>query len=216
MTTSVTLNAVFVAAKAQGKSTTVVIDAIKACKLDWSNAKAVGEVADSYKAGRVVASLNLKSESQAMAIMALKPHKDGAGDGHRTLSQHMACRAAISAWSTIRLLAGAPSSQDGTKRKARAARATKVAEKDKAKSELPDALLPALTRATSVQDVHAYALRMAQNVKRYLALNAAFVQGDVGDVLRHFPTDVAKAVKAKPVEVAKAIKAKPVEVAKAA
>lgn len=202
MTTSITLNAVFAAAKTQGKATTIVVDAIKACGLgDWKDAKAVDAVAASYKAGRVVASLNLKSEAQALAIMALKPHKDGAGDGHRTLGQHMAVRAAISAWSTIRLLAGAPSAQDGT---TRAARATKVAEKDKAKAQLPDALLPALTQATSIQDVHAYALRMAKNVKKYLDLNAAFIQGDVGDVLRHFPADVATAIKAKPAEVAKA------------
>lgn len=192
MTTSVTLNAVFAAAKTQGKATTIVVDAIKACGLgDWKDAKAVGAVADSYKAGRVVASLGLKSEAAALAIMALKPHKDGASDGHRTLGQHMAVRAAISAWSTIRLLAGAPSAQTGDKR---AARATKANEPKEA-TPLAAALVPAITRAKSAADVNAYALRIAQNVAKYINLNAALVTGDVGDILRAFPVGVSKAVK---------------------
>lgn len=194
MTTSVTLNAVFSAAKAQGKSTQTVVDAIKACSLGtWADAKAVSAVADAYKAGRVVAALGLKSEVAALAILALKPHKDGATDGHRTLGQHMACRAAISAWSTMRLLAGAPSAQDGTKRKARASKANEP----KGEATLPENLVPAVTRAKTAADVNAYALRMAQNVAKYINLNSKLVAGDVGAILRAFPLDVAKATQAK-------------------
>lgn len=192
--TNTTLNAVFVASKAQGKSTATVVNAVKtAIANDWNNAKLVQDVANAYKTGRVVASLALKSENAALAILALKPHKDGASDGHRTFGQHMACRAAISAWSTIKLLAGAPNGRTGAKR---APRQQNAADKASDGSKLPDNLLPAITRATSHADVLAYALRMASNISKYVNLNAAMVSGDVGDVLRAFPASVKKAVKA--------------------
>ena len=189
-TTNATRNAVFVAARAQGKSTTLVIDAVKACKLTWLDKVAVASIADAYKAGRVSASLGV-TEKQALTILALKPHKDGATpDGMRTFSEHMACRAAISAWSTIRLLAGAPSAQNGNGRTPRATKANE--EEGKA---LPDTLLPALVRAKSESDVHAYALRVAGNVKRYLNMNDKYAKGDIGEALRSFVANVAKASK---------------------
>jgi hypothetical protein len=196
-------NAVFVAARAQGRSLQTVVDAIKACKLDWANKDQVASIADAYKAGRVAASLDCKTEKAALAILSLKPYKDGAGDGHRTLTQHNACRVAIATWSQIRLLAGAPSAQDGTKRKARP---SKVAEKDKSKdkAQLPEALLPALTRWESAADMNTFALRIARLIKKNVNMNAALVKGDVGDLLRRFPVDMARAMKVKDVTPAEA------------
>ena len=59
-----TLNtlAVFNAARVQGKSTQAVIDAIIALHIDASNKDGVNAIANAYKAGRLCASLGLKSE----------------------------------------------------------------------------------------------------------------------------------------------------------
>jgi hypothetical protein len=188
------LNNVFVAAKAQGKSTQVVVSAIKACiNGNWDDAINVANVANAYKAGRLCASLELKDEKAALAILALKPFKDDKpnGDNMRTLGQHMACRAAISAWSNIRLLAGFVSAQTGQKRKPKVSTANKPDA-----TTLPDNLEPAIVRALSVADVHAYALRMAGNIARYQKLNAALCEGTVGDLLRNIPVSLRKAIKA--------------------
>lgn len=173
-------NAVFSSARAQGKSTVVVVDAIKACKLDWRNADAVASIADAYKCGRLCASLDLKSETAAQSIFDLKPYKDGAGDGARTLVQHMACRAAISAWSTTRLLAGAPSAQTGKTRAPRTPAAP-----SETKSNITPAML-AVPRATKPQDVHAFMLRMADVFTKYQNRNAKLVVGDAGTLMRAY------------------------------
>ena len=117
-TTNTLRNDVFSASRNQGKSTQAVIDAIKACHLDWSKPDQVDPIATAYKAGRISAALDCE-ESAALTFLSLKPFKDGqTADNRRTFGQHMACRAAISAWSTMRLLAGAPSAQTGEDRAA--------------------------------------------------------------------------------------------------
>ncbi len=203
MTTSTTVNtsrnAVFSAARAQGKSTATVVDAIKACRLDWSNADAVASIADAYKAGRLCASLDLKSEVAASAIFALKPYKDGAGDGHRTLVQQMACRAAISAWSTTRMLAGAPSAQTGAKRAPRAPGASQTAKSGEGatsladKSDISPAML-AVPRASSPADVHAFLLRMADVMSKYQNRNAKLITEGAGAIMQDFVIAVRKPV----------------------
>ena len=187
--TNVWRNAVFSAARAQGKSTTVVVDAIKACKLNWSDDAAVASIADAYKTGRLCASLDLKSESAASAIFALKPYKDGAGDGHRTLVQHMACRAAISAWSSTRMLAGAPSAQTGAKRAPRAPATPKDTPADK--SDISPAML-AVPRAQTHEDVHAFMLRMCDVFTKYQNRNAKFMTEGAGAIMQDFVNAVRK------------------------
>lgn len=191
------LNTVFASAKNEGKHSQASVDAIKACKLDWTNAKDVEAVATSYKAGRIVNTLNLKSEVAALAILALKPHNDGAGDGHRTFVQHQAVRAAISTWSSKRMLAGAPNARTNAKRAPRASTANA-----EPASPLADTLLPAIVKAKSAADVHAYALRVASNVTKYINANAKFVTGDCGDVLRRFPQAIKSALEAGEVKAA--------------
>jgi hypothetical protein len=193
--TDTSRNAVFSAARAQGKSTTVVVDAIKACKLNWSDESAVASIADAYKTGRLCASLDLKSEAAATTIFALKPYKDGAGDGHRTLAQHMACRAAISAWSTTRLLAGAPSAQTGGTREPRASQA---GAKDKAATTLADkgdispAML-AVPNAKGHDDVRAFMLRMCDVFTKYQNRNAKFMTEGAGAIMQDFVNAVRNA-----------------------
>ncbi len=187
-TTNTLRNDVFVAARNQGKSTQTVIDAIKACHLDWTNAAQVDPIAGAYKAGRISASLEC-DEAAALGILALKPFKDNApADNCRTFSQHMACRAAISAWSTIRLLAGAPSAQTG---KDRAARQTEgEPEVDKSPTNTVT-----IARAKTAQDVQAFALRIADVVKRYLDMNAGIAGGMTAGTLRDFVVDIPEAIK---------------------
>jgi hypothetical protein len=182
------LSAVFVASRNEGKSRAIVVAAVKACNPDWTKD---GALRDTYKAGQVVTELNLKSEIAALAIMALKPHKDGASDGCRTFGQQLAVKHATAKWSDIRKLCGAPSAQTGGQRKPKA---TKVNEPKDGKVVVSD--LPAIVKAKSVADVHAYALRMAANVTKFINASPKFVVGDIGDVLRSFVTDVAKAAKA--------------------
>lgn len=186
--TNVTLNDVFKTARDQSKSTVKVIGAIKACKLDWTNADAVAIVGDTYKAGRISGALEV-SEKTARGILAAKPHKDGdSSDDRRTFAEHMAARAAISAWSTIRLLAGAPSAQTGGKR---APRMAKDAAGDESATGEAGAVIPAVTRAKTEADVHAYALRMAGNMTKYVNLNAKLVTGSTGDAIRGFIAAIA-------------------------
>lgn len=187
--TNVSRNAVFSAARTQGKSTTIVVDAIKACKLDWSKADQVASIADAYKTGRLCAALNLKSEVVASAIFALKPYKDGAGDGHRTLVQHMACRAAISAWSSTRMLAGAPSAQTGKKRAPRVPATPKESTADK--SDISPAML-AVPRATNANDVHAFMLRMADVFSKYRNRNAKLITEGAGAIMQDYVNAVRK------------------------
>ena len=105
-TTNTLRNDVFSASRNQGKSTQAVIDAIKACHLDWSKPDQVDPIATAYKAGRISAALDCE-ESAALTFLSLKPFKDGqTADNRRTFGQHMACRAAISAWSPARQLPG--------------------------------------------------------------------------------------------------------------
>ncbi len=201
-TTNALRNAVFVAARSHFKAQLVVVDAIKACKLDWTDETAVESIASAYKAGRLCGALALKNEAAAQAIFALKPHKDGEGsDGRRTFAEHLACRAAISAWSSIRMLSGAPSAQTG---KTRAPRQTVAApESDKnTDSDIAPAML-AVPRADKPADVHAFALRMADVFTKYLNRNAKLVTGDLGTLMRSYVdgvrgfdkhADVAKAV----------------------
>jgi hypothetical protein len=188
-TTNTLRNDVFIAARNESKSTQAVVDAIKACQLDWSKPDQVDPIAGAYKAGRISAALEC-SEETALGILSLKPFKDGlTADNRRTFGQHMACRAAISAWSNIRGLAGAPDAKTGDKRKPR---------QTEAKPEsvvTPDDLAPAVIRAKLRADVEAYALRIAGNVKRYLDMNAAVIKGYTGGTLRDFVVDVAEAVK---------------------
>lgn len=185
-TTNTLRNDVFVAARNESKSTQAVIDAIKACHLDWSKLDQVEPIAAAYKAGRISATLDC-GEDVALGILALKPFKDGlTADNRRTFGQHMACRAAISAWSHIRGLAGAPSAQTGNTRPPRQTEGETV--------KLP-ANMVTIARANSPADVQAFALRIADVVKRYLNMNAKLVEGQTGGVLRDFVMDVPEAIK---------------------
>lgn len=187
--TNATRNAVFSAARAQGKSTQTVVDAIKACKLDWENKDAVASIADAYKTGRLCAALNLTSEKSAQAVFALKPYKDGAGDGHRTLVQHMACRAAISAWSSTRMLAGAPSAQTGAKRAPRVPATPKDSKISDA--DISPAML-AVPKASSPADVHAFMLRMCDVFSKYQNRNAKIITEGAGAIMQDFVNAVRK------------------------
>jgi hypothetical protein len=187
-TTNPLRNAVFVAARNESKSTQAVIDAIKACQLDWSKPDQVDPIAAAYKTGRISAALDC-AEDVAQGILSLKPFKDGlSADNRRTFGQHMACRAAISAWSHIRGLAGAPSAQTGKDRGARAP------EGEPEVAKLP-ANMVTLTRAQSANDVQAFALRIADVVKRYLDMNAGIAGGMTAGTLRDFVVDIPEAVK---------------------
>ena len=187
-TTNTLRNDVFSASRNQGKSTQAVIDAIKACHLDWSKPDQVDPIATAYKAGRISAALDCE-ESAALTFLSFKPFKDGqTADNRRTFGQHMACRAAISAWSTMRLLAGAPSAQTG---KDRAARQT---EGEPEVAKLP-ANMVTIARAQSANDVQAFALRIADVVKRYLNMNAGIAGGMTAGTLRDFVVDIPEAVK---------------------
>jgi len=180
-------NDVFVAARAQSNADKSVYAAIRKAIPDWSDADRVKEIGLTYQAARMCASLNLKSELQALALISLKPHKDGTADGHRSFNQQLAWNAARSAWSTASKLAGAPNKRDG---KTRAPRTT-VAKPAEAVT-LPNNLLPAITKAKSVADMHAYALRIAGNVAKYVNANSKYVTGDMGALLRGFAESVAK------------------------
>lgn len=181
------LSAVFVASRNEGKSRAVVVAAVKACNPDWSKD---GALRDTYKAGQIVTELNLKSEIAALAIMTLKPHKDGAADGHRTFAQQLAVKHATAKWSDIRKLCGAPSAQTGGQRKPRVAKAAEP----NAPVVVSD--LPAIVKAKSVADVHAYALRMAGNITKFINASPKFVVGDMGDLLRSFVAGVSEIAKA--------------------
>ena len=201
-TTNALRNAVFVAARSHYKAQMVVVNAIKACKLNWKDEATVESIARAYKAGRLCGALELKNEAAAQAIFALKPHKDGEGsDGRRTFAEHLACRAAISAWSSIRMLSGAPSAQTGQTRAPRPTVAAPEPDKN-VDSDIAPAML-AVPRADKPADVHAFMLRMADVFTKYLNRNDKQVTGDAGTLMRAYISgvreldkhaDVAKAV----------------------
>ena len=194
MTTINTL-AVFNAARIQGKSTQAVVDAIIALHIDASNKDGVNAIANAYKTGRLCASLGLKTAKEAEQVFARAPYANNRGvpfpaDGkaRRTADQDKACRNAISAWSTMRLLAGAPSAQTGKDRSAR------QTEGEPMVAKLP-ANMVTIARAQSANDVQAFALRIADVVKRYLDMNAGIAGGMTAGTLRDFVVDIPEAVK---------------------
>lgn len=192
-----TLSALYKAALSEGKSLAAVVAAIQACNPVWGNVEQMALIADAYKAGRISASLGV-NEKEARRIIGMKPfdeHVLNPGDDRRTLPQHKAARAAIAAWSRVREAAGAPSAQTGKKRGARGATAAPKGADASGNSLGAEAVIPAITRAKSTADVNAYALRMAQNVKRYLDMNAKFAVGEFGGALRTFVASVAQAGK---------------------
>ena len=193
---SINTLAVFNAARIQGKSTQAVIDAIVALHIDASNKDGVNAIANAYKSGRLCASLGLKTAKEADQVFARAPYANNRGvpfpaDGkaRRDAIQDKACRAAISAWSTMRLLAGLESARNGTTRAARTP-------KPKSDAKLP-ANMVTIAKAKSLADVHAFALKVAGVVKRYLDMNDKLATGDVGQALRDFVAAVSKPALAK-------------------
>ena len=194
MTTINTLS-VFNAARIQGKSTQAVVDAIIALHIDASNKDGVNAIANAYKAGRLCASLGLKSQKEADAVFALKPYANGKNvpftdtAGRSNATQYKAIRAAISAWSTMRGLAGLMNANTG---KPRGANAGVNAGKGK-----PAPAQVSIVRAKTPADVHTFALKVAGVVKRYLDMNDKLATGDVGQALRDFVAAVNKPAPAK-------------------
>ena len=195
-----TLNtlSVFNAARVQGKSTQAVIDAIVALHIDVANKDGVNAIANAYKAGRLCASLGLKSAKEADAVFALKPYANSKNvpftdtAGRSNATQYKAIRAAISAWSTMRGLAGLMNANTGKPR------GTKPEKTDR-KGDL--AKMPAnmvsIVKAKTPADVHTFALKVAGVVKRYLDMNDKLATGDVGQTLRDFVAAVNKPALAK-------------------
>ncbi len=195
MTTIDTLS-VFNAARIQGKSTQAVVDAIVALHVDVANKDGVNAIANAYKAGRLCASVGLKSQKEADAVFARAPYANNRGvpfpaDGkaRRDAIQDKACRAAISAWSTMRGLAGLMNANTG---KPRGANAGVNAGKNK-----PAPAQVSIVRAKTPADVHTFALKVAGVVKRYLDMNDKLATGDVGQALRDFVAAVNKPALAK-------------------
>jgi hypothetical protein len=195
MTTINTLS-VFNAARIQGKSTQAVVDAIVALHIDVTNKDGVNAIANAYKAGRLCASLGLKSAKEADQVFARAPYANNRGvpfpaDGkaRRDAIQDKACRNAISAWSTMRLLAGLESARNGAQRAARTPSAGKPA-------RLP-ANMVTIAKAKSPADVHTFALKIAGVLNRYLGMNAQVAMGDDGTAMRDFVMAVNKPAKAK-------------------
>lgn len=192
-----TLNtlAVFNAARVQGKSTQAVIDAIIALHVDVTNKDGVNAIANAYKSGRLCASLSLKTAKEAEQVFALKPYANARNvpfadtDGRSNATQYKAIRAAISAWSTMRLLAGLMNANTG---KPRGANAGVNAGKGK-----PAPAQVSIVRAKTPADVHTFALKVAGVVKRYLDMNDKLATGDVGQALRDFVAAVNKPAPAK-------------------
>ena len=187
---------VFNAARIQGKSTQAVVDAIVALHIDVTNKDGVNAIANAYKAGRLCASLGLKSAKEANHVFARAPYANNRGvpfpaDGkaRRDAIQDKACRNAISAWSTMRLLAGLGSARNGAQRAARTPSAGKPA-------QLP-ANMVSIVKAKTPADVHTFALTIAGVVKRYLDMNDKLATGDVGQALRDFVAAVNKPALAK-------------------
>jgi hypothetical protein len=175
---------VFNAARVQGKSTQAVVDAIIALHIDASNKDGVNAIANAYKSGRLCASLGLKSEKEANQVFARAPYANNHGVPFR--ADGKARRAAISAWSTMRLLAGLESARNGAQRAARTP-------KTKSDAKLP-ANMVTIAKAKSPADIHTFALKVAGVVKRYLDMNDKLATGDVGQALRDFVAAVNKPI----------------------
>jgi hypothetical protein len=189
---SINTLSVFNAARVQGKSTQAVVDAIIALHIDPTNKDGVNAIANAYKAGRLCASLGLKSEKEANQVFARAPYANNRGvpfpaDGkaRRDASQDKACRNAISAWSNMRLLAGLDSARNGAQRAVRVSTAGKPA-------QLP-ANMVTIAKAKSPADVHAFALKVAGVVKKYLDMNDKLAIGETGTALRTFVAAVNSA-----------------------
>lgn len=186
---------IFNVAKTSGEATRVVVDMLRGARINWSKDESVAIFADSFKLGRLAGYLGLVDRAAAQAIADLKPFKDGdASDSRRTLAQHKAWRAAISAWSHCALLAGQPNKRTGKTRasKANVAKPTDTATTVKDVDGSISPAMLAVSRAKTVDDVLMFALRVADVFTKYESHNASIKMGDVGTAMRAYVEAVRK------------------------
>jgi hypothetical protein len=158
--------------------------------IDWSNADNVDIVSRNYKAGKLMNCGRTNDESFAILDNPPVASASGATSSPETQRLFKDYRIAVSAWSGMRLLAGAPNAQ----KKAGGERAKRGANVKAAKTgEVVNATLPAIVKFENAGQWNAYMLRMADHIGKTVQANKDIAdKGDLGDVARHFVVDTSK------------------------
>ncbi len=184
------LSTVTSCAQFEGEAKNDVIAAIVACAIDWTDKESVASVQQAYRMGDLAHrgyGANAATELLANTPKE-KTHKDSVDPVKA--KEWLDYRANISAWTHIKFKAGAPK-PDGT------ARAPRSKASDKAASaEAAIVMFGENTRATTVADTHAFALRISGIINAYLNDNARLCEGEVGGLFRDFVIDAPQAIAA--------------------
>lgn len=200
-TTNTFLLDVYESARAQGWESQQCAVLLREGKLNWKDDAAIKPVAFEFRLGHIAGYLGLDSREKALAV-AKVPAKA------RTGSQQLAYRAAVSAWSHVKLMAGVPNARTGETRTPRAvaARGTTTngsvvrgAAAPISSLTSPQALLPIVSkvfpRVVAREDVATFALWVVDTIEAFEKRNANVKMGDYRSIFNDFIGSVKAAQK---------------------
>jgi hypothetical protein len=201
------LNTVTSCAKFAGEAAIESVDSIVACvtaaanslHVDavkvWLDKEVIASIERAYKLGDLA--YRGYGDNAATELLTNTPkektHKDSVDPVKAR--EWLDYRANISAWNQIKVKAGAPK-PDGTARAPRATAAAKAAAAKAASADAAVVMFGENTRATTVADTHAFALRISGIINAYLNDNSRLCTGEVGGLFRDFVMDTPQAIEA--------------------
>jgi hypothetical protein len=188
------MNDLYEAARTAGWETYQCANLLKSAKIKWSDKEAVALIASEFRLGHIAGYLSLPSRDAAMEVMKLSGTE-------RSELQQRAYRAAVSSWSNVRLLAGAPNARNGSTRAApakRAARTTTGANDNTVTARptaaetvtSPKALAPVVAkvfpRVAAPDDVATFATWLVDTITAFEKRNAHVKMGDYRSAFHDF------------------------------
>lgn len=188
------LTNVYEAAQSQGAHSRKCIDLLRAGKLDWDNEDVIKPVAAEFRLGHIAGYLSLPSRDDAVEIAEM-------ASTDRTAEQQRAYRASVSAWSHVRLVAGAPNKHSGEERPPRTSNGSSRAENDNTPAggvpatiikavKSPQALEPVISnlfpKAAAPEDVSNFAAWLCDTITSFEKRNLHVKMGEYRTLFHEF------------------------------
>lgn len=156
---------VFSAAKTHAEASVAFLDVLRSVKIDWDDKTLVSLIKAEFQLGRLAGYLQLPSRAAAEAVLKLPLQK-------RSEAQQRAHRAAISAWSEMARLTGAPNARSGEPRAPRAPAKNNTPAMILMKPQTKAKILHLVPQAKVSADVDAFALRLVDIIRAFETRNA--------------------------------------------
>lgn len=154
----------YASARAHGEASAACVELLSGGRIDWTDPGLVLQVKTEFQLGRLAGYLRLSTRTQAEAVFKL-------ARADRSEVQQLAYRAAISAWSELSRLAGAPNVRTGEKRAPRMARNPGFA-KILVEPQTKANIIHLVPQVKEIQEVDAFALRLIDIIRAFETRNA--------------------------------------------